>query len=121
MRNSTAWNLHMLAGLVLVLLLGVHMITTHLDLILHWFNPAGGKAIEYANVAARGQHFSTVIFYVLFLGLALYHGLYGLRTILFELNPGKQMESTITKVFVIGGIVLFAIGSIATLIFKFVA
>jgi len=118
MNKSSTWNLHLLAGIVLIFLLGIHMITTHLDLIVGWFNPAGGAGIDWGNVTARGSHMSWMIFYIAFLGIALYHGLYGLRTILFELGVTRKLEKLITTVFVIAGICLFVIGSIATITFK---
>jgi succinate dehydrogenase hydrophobic anchor subunit len=121
MRKATAWNLHILAGVALVILLGTHMITTHLDLILGWFNPAGGEAIDWKNVTARGAEISWSIFYVFFLGIALYHGLYGLRTILFELSLNRGAEKAVTAILVTVGIGLFIIGTVAAITFKSVA
>ncbi|MBN1356688.1 hypothetical protein JXA40_10550 [bacterium] len=118
MRKSTAWNLHMLAGLCLVILLGIHMITTHLDLILGWFNPAGGEAINWRNVVGRGMHLSWMLFYICFLGIALYHGLYGLRSILFELTLTRGAEKVVTAVLVTFGIALFIMGAAAAVVFQ---
>ena len=121
MQTVRGWSLHLLAGLALVLLLGGHMITTHLDLILGWFNPAGGEAIDWANVSARGQLTFTMFFYIIFLGTALYHGLYGLRTIIFEIGLKRDTEKVVTTVFVTVGILLFVIGTVAAIAFKSVA
>jgi succinate dehydrogenase hydrophobic anchor subunit len=60
-----------------------------------------------------------MITYVVLLGAALYHGLYGLRTMLFELSLSKGMQKTINRVFATAGVVLFGYGSY-TAIFLFV-
>ena len=86
MQGTKTWTWHMLAGLLLVGFLGVHMITTHLDLILGWFNVNDAVGIDWGNVTGRGQQVSWAVFYILFLGLALFHGLYGLKKILVEIN-----------------------------------
>jgi succinate dehydrogenase hydrophobic anchor subunit len=43
--------------------------------------------------------------------VALYHGLYGLRTILFELTLKPAIEKTITIVLMIVGLGLFGLGT----------
>lgn len=121
MNGLTKWTWHMLAGLGLVFFLGIHMITMHLDLILGWFNPAGGESIKWANVAARGQVVFMPYFYITFLALALYHGLYGLRTILFELHLPKHFEGKLTILFIVAGICLFGLGSVAAFQFSSIA
>ena len=45
------------------------------------------------------------------LGAALFHGLYGLRNILFELNPVRWLKSAISTVLLVGGIGLFVLGT----------
>jgi succinate dehydrogenase hydrophobic anchor subunit len=122
MRGTSSWSWHMLTGLILVIFLGGHMIATHLDKVLGWFNANHERAAtDWVNVASRGAHFSMSIFYILFLGLALYHGFYGLRTILFELNLSKSLEKAITLILVIAGFGLFALGTAAALVFNHVA
>jgi len=118
MKSTSAWSLHMIAGLVLFILLGAHMITMHLDLILGWFNLDDTlPGIDWKNVASRGKHFGMAVFYIVFLGTALYHGLYGARTIFFELGISKGAQNLLTKVFMLGGIGLFIFGSAAAVVF----
>ena len=65
----------------------------HLDAIVRVFNPRRREPIDWANVVARGQERVLPRSPTsLLLGAALFHGLYGLRNILFELNPGAGAE-----------------------------
>lgn len=121
MRGTKTWSLHLLAGLCLVILFGTHMIYTHLDLILGWFNPAGGEGTDWANVIWRGKHTITLFYYILFLGVALYHSLYGLRTIIFELGVKQKNEKIITTAFVALGVVIFIIGTVVVVVFRSIA
>ena len=54
MRDRSLWTWHMAAGLVILVFLGLHMVIMHLDDLVGIFNPAGGHAIGWDNVAARG-------------------------------------------------------------------
>ena len=58
------------------------------------------------------------ITYIIMLGAALYHGFYGLRTILFELGFNKSIQRFINIFFWIVGISLFMLGSLATVATK---
>ncbi len=53
--------------------------------------------------------------YVILLGAALFHGLYGLRNILLELNPGRRLRRTINLGLSAVGLALFAFGTWAAL------
>ena len=121
MKETKYWTWHMFAGVIILVLLGLHMITMHLNTILGLFNPFGGEAIEWANVAARGKLVIYAVFYIALLGVALYHGLYGFRTILFELGLKRGTQKFINVLFVIVGLVLFAIGTWAAIKFQSVA
>lgn len=111
MRDQKLWSFHILAGIAVGLLLGLHMIIMHLDRTFGIFNPAGGKPIAWANVAARSQSAWFTAGYILLLGAALYHGLYGFRNILFELSPPPGLKKAINVLFLLGGLGLFALGA----------
>jgi succinate dehydrogenase hydrophobic anchor subunit len=111
MRDQKLWSWHVLAGLVILVLLGLHMVIMHLDAIFGVLNPAGGEPVSWANVVARGRMIFFPVTYIILLGAALFHGLYGLRNILFELNPGTGVKKAISTVFVLGGLALFAFGT----------
>jgi succinate dehydrogenase / fumarate reductase membrane anchor subunit len=115
MRETKYWTWHMAAGVVILFLLGLHMLIMHLGGTTHLFAPHGGEAISRANSLFRdGKLFFTVT-YILLLGVALYHGLYGLRTILFELTLKPVVEKTITFVFLVVGLGLFGLGAWAAM------
>jgi succinate dehydrogenase hydrophobic anchor subunit len=115
MRDQKLWTWHVLAGLVILVLLGLHMAIMHLDAILGIFNPAGGHPVDWANVVARAKSVGFTASYVILLGVALFHGLYGLRNILFELNPAPWLRRVVGVVLLLGGLGLFAYGTWAAL------
>nr|WP_297199703.1 hypothetical protein [Thermanaeromonas sp.] len=68
------------------------------------------EPLDYTSVMARGKSLGWVVGYVALLGLGLYHGLYGLRSILCEIvHPGK--ERLLTWAIIGIGLVAFAFGS----------
>ncbi len=111
MRDQRLWTWHLGAGAVILVLLGLHMTIMHLDAIVRVFNPDPAEPIAWANVIARGKSVFFLVTYVLLLGTALFHGLYGLRNILFELNPAAGVKKALTGLLVVGGIFLFAFGT----------
>ena len=111
MRETKYWTWHIFTGIIILVLLGIHMITMHLDAILGWFNAVEGEAISWANITARAKLAIYAFFYIALLAAALYHGLYGFRTILFELGPKQGTQKFINILFIVIGICLFAFGS----------
>ena len=111
MRDQGLWTWHLVAGVVILVLLGLHMTIMHLDEIVRVFSPSPGEPIAWANVMARGKSVFFLMNYVLLLGAALFHGLYGLRNILFELNPASGLKKALNAVFLVGGLALFVFGS----------
>jgi succinate dehydrogenase hydrophobic anchor subunit len=101
----------MAGGVVILVFLGLHMTIMHLDSSVGIFNPAGGHAIDWENVLARGKSVSFAATYVILLGTALFHGLYGLRNILFELNPPPGLKILLNWLLTLGGIALFILGT----------
>jgi len=111
MRETKYWTWHMAAGVVILFLLGLHMLAMHLGGITQLFAPHGGEAISKENSLFRdGQLFFTVT-YILLLAVALYHGLYGLRTILFELTLKPAVEKAISVFLLVVGLGLFGLGT----------
>lgn len=122
MSNETKyWTWHIAAGVALFFLLGLHMLIMHMGGVTHMFSPHGGDAVSIANSLFRdGKLFFTVT-YVLLLGLGLYHGLCGLRTILFELTLKPAVERAITVVLVIVGVALYALGTWAAVAMRVIS
>ena len=101
----------MAAGLVILVCLSLHMATMHLDALLGLFNRPGTEAIDWTNVADRARLAFYAVMYVVLLGAALFHGLYGLRNILLELDPGAGLRKALGGLLVVVGVGLFGLGS----------
>ena len=112
MRDRTLWTWHIGAGAVILVLLGLHMAIMHLNQSLGIF---GAEPLAWASVAQRATSLFFTVTYVLLLGAALYHGFYGLRNILFELNPRAMLRRTIDVGLSAVGLALFAFGTWAAL------
>ncbi len=116
MRETKYWTWHMAAGVVILFLLGLHMLIMHLGGTTQLLAPHGGEAISKVNSLFRdGKLFFTVT-YILLLGIALYHGLYGLRTILFELTLKPAVEKAITFLLLVVGLGLLGLGTWAAIV-----
>ena len=111
MNRTRLWILHMAAGVVLFLVLGLHMAIMHLGGVSHLFAPYAGAADSIQNSLFRDRMPFFTVSYVLLLGVALFHGLYGFRTILFELTLKRAAERAITVVLLVVGLGLFALGT----------
>jgi len=111
MRETKYWTWHMAAGVVILFLLCLHMLIMHLGGTTHLFASHGGEAVSKANSLFRDGRLFFTVTYILLLGVALYHGLYGLRTILFELTLKPVVEKAITFVFLVVGLGLFGLGA----------
>ena len=111
MRDQRLWTWHVLAGLVILVFLGLHMAVMHLDTLLGWLTPAGVKPIDWASVVQRARMGFFTVSYIVLLGAALFHGLYGLRNILSELGLGAGARKGLNLVLACGGLALFVFGA----------
>jgi len=111
MRDRTLWTWHIGAGVVILVLLGLHMAIMHLDATLGIFGTADAKPVDWASVVLRMKSLFFAVTYVLLLGAALYHGLYGLRNIVFELNPGGTVRRVVDVGLTALGLALFVFGT----------
>jgi succinate dehydrogenase / fumarate reductase membrane anchor subunit len=114
MRDRTLWTWHIGAGVVIVVLLGLHMVIMHLNNTLGIFGTVT-EPTDWASVAARAESLFFTVTYVLLLGAALYHGFYGLRNILLELDPGAGLRRTINVGLSLLGLALFVFGTWAAI------
>lgn len=115
MRDRTLWTWHIGAGVVILVLLGLHMVIMHLDATLGILGAGGAEPVAWDSVASRAGSLFFTLTYVLLLGAALYHGFYGLRNILLELNPGARLRRAIDVGLAAAGLALFAFGTWAAL------
>ncbi len=115
MRESTLWVLHIFAGAIILVLLGLHMFIMHLDEVLGVLGIGYSEPISIKSVFARSEQAFFMVTYILLLGAALYHGLYGFRNMLFELTLPKAGETFINWSFTLVGLALFAYGTYAAI------
>ena len=111
MRESKLWSWHILTAVIILVLLGIHMGIMHLGAILNALGIGPGEAVQSANVFRRSQQFFFMVTYILLLGAALFHGLYGLRSILCELSFSRTLEKAIGGLCAVAGLCLFVYGS----------
>lgn len=77
------WLIKIVAGLLIVIILGIHFWVNHLV--------APGGLLSYADVLAYYQNPAIIVMEVLFLVFVVSHALLGLRSIILDLNPTKTM------------------------------
>jgi succinate dehydrogenase/fumarate reductase cytochrome b subunit len=116
MGETKLWTWHLIAGVVILVLLGLHMVTMHIGELTGLFvaNPTVEPTAP-VNSMARDSHIGFSIGYILLLGIALYHGLYGLRTILLELSLSETAGKVLTAFLVVIGLGLFSLGTWAAI------
>jgi succinate dehydrogenase / fumarate reductase membrane anchor subunit len=115
MRESKLWSWHILTAVIILVLLGLHMGIMHLGEIMHAIGLGSGEPTHASNVFRRSQQVFFMVTYVLLLGSALFHGLYGLRSMLFELSLSKGLQKAIGGFCAFAGVVLFIYGSYAAI------
>lgn len=117
MRETAYWTWFIIAAIVILVFAGLHMTVMHLSMF-GIFNPEGGTVTDWGNVVFRSQNQFLAFSYIILLGAALYHGFYGLRTIVFELGPKKSFKDTFTVLLWIVGLILFGIGTYSAIAAK---
>ncbi len=117
MGETKYWFINFLAGLVVLALLGLHMAIMHLDSLLAMLAPIPARPLEWANMLDRGKDTFFTVTYVLLLASALFHGLYGVRTMMTEYLPSKRAHQVIVTICWTVGVVLFSVGTYATVAF----
>lgn len=116
-RRFKYWLLNAIAGLVVLLLAGVHLATFHLDDVLAPVLGLSTEPLAWAEVQARGAQVAQVAIYILLLATALFHGFYGLRTVLTEVWGGRRAAMAISIACWVLGLGLFSIGTFAAIYF----
>ena len=112
MRETKLWTWHLIAGIAILVLLGLHMVTMHLGGLTGLFVADRSlAAVAPANSMARDGQLLFTVGYVLLLAAALYHGLYGLRNVVLELTLRPGAEKALNVFLVLIGIGLFSLGT----------
>jgi succinate dehydrogenase / fumarate reductase membrane anchor subunit len=115
MRESKLWFWHIVTGVIILVLLGVHMGIMHLGEILSSLGIGSAQPTKSAEVFHRSRQAFFMVTYILLLGAALFHGLYGLRSMLFELSFSRAVEKLIGGLCAVAGVALFVYGSYAAI------
>lgn len=111
MRESHYWAFSLAVAVLMVVLLGVHMVMMHLESVLAMLGVEVGEVLNYGSVMTRAGSTFWAVFYIIFLAMALYHGLYGVRSILLEVSNGEGAERMINGFVVAVGLVAFVYGA----------
>ena len=116
MRESKFWSWHILTAVIILVLLGIHMGIMHLGAILSAVGIGSGNPTSSAEVFHRSRQVFYMVTYILLLAAALFHGLYGLRSMLFELSLSKAVQKAIGGLCAVAGVALFIYGSYAAIV-----
>lgn len=113
MRESRWWLVSLGAAALMVVLLTIHMGVMHLTGLLRAAGVDLGDVRSFAAVTARGRSAAQLVFYLLFLAAALFHGLYGLRSVLLEVTPPRT-QGLLSGLVLLAGLAAFAYGAYVT-------
>ena len=111
MRESTLWLLHILTAVILVAAVGVHL-STFSSIMGQGFD----RGLEWVNVVARGRNPFYAALYLVFLGAALYHGLYGLRSIILEVTRSPVIARLASVTLTALGVAAYLYGAYGVLV-----
>jgi succinate dehydrogenase / fumarate reductase membrane anchor subunit len=100
----------LISGAALIALLGLHMTVMHYQAIIGWLGGGHEDALAFASVVVRDRAATMRAIYLLLLGFALYHGLYGARGILQEIWYSPRAARVINAAVVVFGLVVFIYG-----------
>jgi succinate dehydrogenase hydrophobic anchor subunit len=111
MRQTTLWFLQLVTGALTFVFLGIHMAMMHIDSVLAYLGIQVHNPTSWASMIERARDGTWLAFYILLLVLIVYHGLYGLRTIVLEIVGSPRAESALNWAFVLLGIAAVALGT----------
>ena len=116
-RNLKYWFINIIAGLVVLVFAGMHLASFHLDDLMALVFSNSTDPLSWAQVSARGSSPVFTAAYVFLLGTALFHGFYGLHTVLSEVWSSKRASNLINILCWIVGLALFCVGTVAAITF----
>lgn len=114
MKESTLWLLHIATAMVLVIAIPIHM-HNFSTLFAALGAPGYHEGLSWEAVEARARNLFYTGVYVALLGAATYHGMYGVRSMLFELSLSRRLEQTVSIVTFLLGVGLFGFGTYAAI------
>lgn len=96
------WLIKIIAGLSIVILLGIHFVVNHLV--------APGGLLTYADVVRYYQNPIIVIMEISFLIVVVTHSFLGMRSIFLDLNPSQRVLKIIDTGLILIGIAAIVYG-----------
>ena len=102
------WMFKIFAGLMIVIILGVHFVVNHL------VAPSG--LLSYADVIAYYNNPLIVVMEIIFLIFVVSHALVGMRSIVLDLNPSDRALRLVDRGLFVFGAIAIAYGAWLALI-----
>lgn len=116
MKESNLWFLFIAAGAIILVLLGIHMAIMHMESLLAFIGIGYKHVLSSESVGMRSKMLHHVILYMLLLATALFHGLYGFRSIVYELPINVFLKRFTDIVVTLAGFLFFFWGAAAIII-----
>jgi succinate dehydrogenase hydrophobic anchor subunit len=110
MKESTLWFLQIVTALVLVIAIPIHL-HNFSTLLRPIGAPGYALALSWEFVRSRAKDILYTITYTALLGAATYHGMYGVRSILYEFTLRKSYEQMVSIICLLAGAGLFTFGA----------
>jgi succinate dehydrogenase hydrophobic anchor subunit len=110
MRESTLWFLHIITALVLITAIPIHL-HNFSTLLASVGAPGYQLALSWELVRTRAKDIFYTLTYTMLLGAATFHGMYGIRSIVYELTLTKTLERLVSIICFFAGAGLFAFGA----------
>jgi len=110
MKESTLWFLFIVMALVMIIAIPIHL-HNFSTLLRPLGAPGYEQALSWEFVRARAKDLFYTTTYIALLGAATYHGMYGVRSIVYELAVTKTYERLVSIVCLIAGAGLFVFGA----------
>jgi succinate dehydrogenase / fumarate reductase membrane anchor subunit len=111
MRKTYVQLFHLITGVLIAVLLGIHMVIMHLDNILAFFGAGDLDPTSWVSMIARSGQGLWIGVYIALLAVVLYHGLNGLRGIILEVTSSASTGRILTWVIIAFGAIAFVWGS----------
>lgn len=96
------WFIQRITGALLVVFILAHFWVTHFAV--------PGEEITFIGVSGRLQTFFFMVLDSALLATAIYHGLNGVRNVIFDFNPGPAAKVVISWAIFVVGLVTFVYG-----------
>jgi len=107
MHNTYLWFIQLVAGVLIAVLAGIHVVLMHLDAILGFFGVDASNVLSWESMIQRANQGIWAGLYIALLAVVLYHALNGLRNIILEMTPSARAERIVTRTIVVFGIIAF--------------